>query len=56
MKTFFNILSGIIAFGCFVLMLHTDDVGEKIENSTIVIICFLDLLGYRISDKIKDNV
>ena len=48
MKTFFNILSAALGIYFFIAMLGTDDVGEKIENAVIIIICYIDLIPYRI--------
>lgn len=46
MKTFFSILSTVLGIYFFISMLGTDDVGEKVENATLVIICYLDVIRY----------
>ena len=56
MKTFFNILSAVLGICFFVGMITTDNIGEKIEYATLSIICYLDLMGHRISDRTKDDV
>ena len=54
MKTFFNILSILLAIYFFLAMIGTDDVGEKIENATLVILCYLDILGRDIFNQKKE--
>jgi hypothetical protein len=47
MTTFINILTAVIGIGCFIAMIHTNDVGEKIELATIVIMCNTTILSSR---------
>ena len=54
MKQFFNILSILLVIYFFLAMIGTDDVGEKIENATIAILCYLDVLARDIFSKSKE--
>ncbi len=56
MKTFYAILSAVLGTCFFVVMITTDNIGEKIEYATLSIICYLDLIRHRISDRTKDDV
>lgn len=55
MKTFFTILSGLLGIYFLIAMLGTDDVGEKIENATITIICYLDVIMNQSNKKEVSN-
>jgi hypothetical protein len=56
MKKFFNILSIILGIYFFLAMIGTNDVGEKIENATLTIVFYLDILMREIIDKNKHNI